>query len=336
MYSLLKPLLFRLNPEVAHRLSLKLLRYGLPLFWAKKMQNSVPSAPCSQWGLHFPNPVGLAAGLDKDGECIDAWLALGFGFVEVGTVTPKPQPGNPRPRLFRLEAEQALINRMGFNNKGVDHLVTRLKQRKLEGIVGVNIGKNKETPLVQAVEDYRYCLEKVYPLADYITLNISSPNTPGLRELQQQQYLEDLLKALKTRQAQLARQHQRLVPLLVKISPDLSPEELYALADLLLRYEIEGVIATNTTLDRTGVRGSKYSTEQGGLSGKPLALKSTVMIKLLHEYCGSRLPIVGVGGILSAQDAQEKFKAGVSLVQLYTGFIYRGPELIREIVSNWG
>lgn len=333
MYSLIKKVLFSLDPELSHRFSLGLLR---PAFSSKLLSafaSNVPSKPLQLLGLNFPNAVGLAAGLDKDGECIDAWFTLGFGFVELGTVTPRPQPGNPKPRLFRLVEAEALINRMGFNNQGVDHLVQNLKRRRLAGIVGVNIGKNKDTPLEKAIDDYRYCLEKVYPLADYVTLNISSPNTPGLRELQSEQYLNDLLSQLKEQQARLMQTHQHKVPLLVKIAPDLSDAELYSLADSLMKYEMEGVIATNTTLDRSAVSQFKESAEAGGLSGKPLFSKSTQVVEKLHTQCGPKLPIVGVGGIFSKEDAALKFSAGASLVQLYTGFIYRGPELIREIVQ---
>ena len=332
MYRLLRKFFFILDPEQSHDWALTLL--SCSWFWriVAFFKPKLVTQAFELWGLRFPNRLGLAAGLDKDGECLDAWFALGFGFVEVGTVTPKAQPGNPKPRLFRLVGASAIINRMGFNNRGVDHLVENLKRRHLPGIVGVNIGKNKDTPLENALDDYRICLTKVYPYADYVVINISSPNTPGLRELQNAEYLDGLLAGLKTEQVALEQQTQRRVPLLVKIAPDLSDDELYSLADSLMHHQIDGVIATNTTLDRSQVLAYKESEEAGGLSGKPLLEKSNEIVRKLHQHCGARLPIIGVGGVQSAEDARTKLAAGASLVQIYTGFIYQGPVLIDQIL----
>ncbi len=332
MYAILRFVLFLLPAEWAHQLCLSFLSV-LPLGVLTGMQRTTPLQPCEQMGLKFSNPVGLAAGLDKDGEAIDAWLALGFGFVEVGTVTPNAQLGNPKPRLFRIPEAEALINRMGFNNRGVDNLVSNLKRRRLPGIVGVNIGKNKDTPLDQALEDYQYCFDKVYPFADYVTVNLSSPNTPGLRELQQGQYLENLVSALKAQQQTLAQRHKRYVPLLIKIAPDLSDEELREMVDCFIRHQIDGVVATNTTLDHSVVTDFENGSEAGGLSGNPLKKLSNNILAKLKVYSQDRFLIVGVGGIFSAEDAKEKKAMGADLVQLYTGLIYRGPGLIREVVG---
>jgi len=285
-------------------------------------------------GITFPNCVGLAAGLDKDGEAIDAFHKMGFGHIEVGTVTPKPQPGNPKPRMFRVKEEEAIINRMGFNNKGVDNLVENLKARRSNILVGVNIGKNKDTPLDEGKNDYLMCMEKVYPHAAYITVNISSPNTPGLRSLQYGELLNELLSELKVKQSVLTEDHGRYVPLALKIAPDLSEKEIDSIAVSLLENKFDAVIATNTTLDRQGIRGLQHAEENGGLSGCPLFHSSTAVIAKLHSKLQKRIPIIGVGGINNAHDAQMKFEAGADLVQIYTGFIYQGPVLIKQIIEN--
>jgi len=284
-------------------------------------------------GLDFPNPVGLAAGLDKDGECIKAWEALGFGFIEVGTVTPRPQPGNPKPRMFRLPPAQALINRMGFNNQGVDFLVEQVRRTRFKGVLGINIGKNADTPVERASDDYLIGLRKVYPWASYITVNISSPNTPGLRDLQYGEALDRLLAALKEEQQRLADVHGRYVPLAIKIAPDLADVDVRTVGQALLRHGMDAVIATNTTFSRAGVESLRHAQETGGLSGAPLMARSTEVVRQLAEVLEGRLPIIAVGGILSGADAAAKIAAGASLVQIYTGFIYRGPELIREAVK---
>ncbi|MCK5719615.1 MAG: quinone-dependent dihydroorotate dehydrogenase [Thiomargarita sp.] len=332
MYRLLRPLLFLLPPETAHYFSLKSLNILhklklMPLFFKQ-----VPNIPYEIMGLKFPNPIGLAAGLDKNGEYIDALASLGFGFIEIGTVTPRPQQGNPRPRLFRLPKTQALINRMGFNNQGVEQLLLNIQKSKFKGILGINIGKNFDTPLEKAVEDYSICLKKVYPYASYVVVNISSPNTPGLRELQHKNQLDILLKHLKQVQQQLATQHQKYVPLVIKIAPDLTPENVAEIAHKLLDYKIDGVIATNTTLSRLGVE--KYIDEIGGLSGVPLLKKSTEIVQQLSTILQDKIPIIANGGIKNVNDVQTKIQAGASLVQIYTGIIYQGPKLIQKIVTE--
>lgn len=284
-------------------------------------------------GLTFKNPLGLAAGLDKDGECIDAFGAMGFGFVEIGTVTPRPQPGNEKPRLFRLVEAGGLINRMGFNNLGVDNLVENVKKAKYDGIIGINIGKNKDTPIEQGKEDYLICMEKIYSYAGYIAVNISSPNTPDLRLLQYGEALDDLLQSIKNKQHLLAEQQQKYVPVVVKIAPDLTEEEIIQISDSLIRHQIDGVVATNTTLDRNLVKGLRYSEEAGGLSGRPVQLKSTEIVRLLAKELKGQLPIIGAGGIDSLIAAREKLVAGASLLQVYSGFIYHGPKLIKNIVN---
>ncbi len=333
-YPFVRKALFQLDPERAHELTFQQLRRvtGTPLECL--VRQKVPAKPVSCMGLTFKNPLGLAAGLDKNGECIDALGAMGFGSIEIGTVTPRPQPGNDKPRLFRLVAAEGLINRMGFNNHGVDHLVENVKRAHYDGVLGINIGKNKDTPVEQGKDDYLICMEKVYPYAGYIAINISSPNTPGLRTLQYGEALDDLLSAIKNKQQQLAEQHHKYVPVAVKIAPDLSHEELIQVADSLLRHNIDGVIATNTTLDRSLVSGMKYCEEAGGLSGRPLQLKSTEIIRLLAAELNDRLPIVGVGGIDSVVAAREKIAAGATLIQIYSGFIFKGPPLIKEIVTH--
>ncbi|MEZ5583905.1 MAG: quinone-dependent dihydroorotate dehydrogenase [Candidatus Competibacteraceae bacterium] len=335
LYDLVRKFLFRLNPETAHDWTLTALRWGCRGPLARWLSTRVPTAPCTVMGIEFPNPVGLAAGLDKNADYLDALGALGFGFIEVGTVTPRPQPGNPKPRLFRLPQAQALINRMGFNNRGVDHLVERLQRARFRGVIGVNIGKNYDTPLEHALDDYRQCLRKVYPHAHYVAVNISSPNTPGLRELQHVDYLDPLLAGLKAEQKTLAERWGNYVPLAVKIAPDLDDTALSTLVKVLLGHNVDAIIATNTTASRRGVEHLPHAGEQGGLSGQPLREPATDIVRRLHELVQDRLPIIAVGGILSGADVRDKQTAGASLVQLYTGLIYRGPALIREAVSAW-
>lgn len=325
MYAIIKPFLFLLPPEVAHDVTLKTLTW-MPRFFFP----TVADDPVEVMGLSFKNRVGLAAGLDKNADYLDGLAKLGFGFIEVGTVTPKPQPGNEKPRLFRLPPAQALINRMGFNNKGVDHLVERVKASHYDGILGINIGKNKTTPNDKAVDDYLTCFNKVYPYASYITVNISSPNTPGLRELQQGTQFIQLLDALKQAQQRNQQTIGRYVPITLKLAPDLSSEQLAFMAEQLLAYRIDGVIATNTTNSRQGVESLADADQQGGLSGKPLQSLSTHCIHTLNDCLQQKIPIIGVGGITDNTSAKEKFTAGASLIQLYTGLIYRGPALVAE------
>ena len=335
MYGLARPFLFRLNAERAHTLGLSMLetayRTGLNPLLARR-----PTPfPVKTLGLTFPNPIGLAAGLDKNGAHIDALFALGFGFVEVGTVTPRPQPGNPKPRMFRLPEHNAIINRLGFNNEGVDALVRNVERAKPRGdaILGINIGRNKDTPNESAERDYLHCLERVYPLADYITINISSPNTAGLRELQEEQALRRLLGALREAQERLGAQHGRRVPMLVKVAPDLADDDIDVTARVLGELQVDGVIATNTTVSRIAVHQHPLSKEVGGLSGEPLMAKSTAVLRMLRTRLPEHIPMIGVGGILSGADAVKKMAAGASLAQIYTGLIYRGPALIGECIE---
>lgn len=334
MYSLIRPFLFRFSAERAHHLSLNALsvchRLGLTPLLARRP----PDCPVEVMGLRFPNPVGLAAGLDKNARHIDALAALGFGFIEVGTVTPRAQPGNPLPRLFRLPAADAIINRMGFNNDGVDALLTAVKASRYDGILGINIGKNKDTPAEQAVDDYLHCLRKVYPLASYVTVNLSSPNTPGLRDLQFGEPLKQLLAALKSAQKALAEEHGRYVPLAVKIAPDMVEDDVRGVARAFVDAGIDAVIATNTTISREAVKGLPYAEETGGLSGAPVRDASTEVIRILADELAGAMPIIGVGGIDSEQAAEEKIAAGAELLQVYTGFIYRGPALIKDAVRG--
>jgi dihydroorotate dehydrogenase len=330
IYPFLRNILFQLPPETSHDLTLQILKQSFNL---RLLPKKIYRAPVNVMGITFPNPVGLAAGLDKNGEYIDALAAFGFGFIEIGTVTPKPQPGNPKARLFRLPKAQAIINRLGFNSKGVDFLIEQLKRTKYQGILGINIGKNFSTPILQAKEDYLYCMECVYPFASYITVNISSPNTPGLRELQFGEYFNNLLASLKNHQKRLHKQFGKYVPLTIKVSPDLNSEEIRAIATSLLQHHIDGLIATNTTVSREAVAGMEFATEKGGLSGQPLFAKSTQVVEEFAKALGNEIPIIAVGGIMDAKDAEEKIKAGASLVQIYTGFIYQGPKLIKEIVD---
>lgn len=332
-YPLIRKLLFQLDPERAHDLVLSKLRQISNTPLACLLSQSVPEKPVSCMGLHFRNPLGLAAGLDKNGECIDALAMMGFSHIEVGTVTPRPQQGNEKPRLFRLEQAQGLINRMGFNNAGVDVLVENIRQAKFSGVLGVNIGKNKTTPVEYSKDDYLLCMEKVYPFAGYIAINISSPNTPGLRSLQYGEALDDLLTAVKNKQQQLQQQQQKYVPLAVKIAPDLTQDELVQIADSLLRHHIDAVIAGNTTLDRSLIQGMPHSHESGGLSGAPLRDKNSAVVRLLAQELRGRLPVIAVGGIDSPAAALEKQACGASLLQIYSGFIYQGPALIKQIIS---
>ncbi len=335
LYPFLRPALFSLDPEDAHRFTLASLDAAHKL----GLLNLLPRAagkPVHVMGIDFPNAVGLAAGMDKDGAHINALAALGFGFIEIGTVTPRPQPGNPKPRLFRLPAAQAIINRMGFNNLGVDNLVKNVAASRFSGVLGINIGKNKDTPNAQAVDDYLACLDKVYVHASYVAVNISSPNTQGLRELQKDEALDALLSAIKLRQSELAQQHGKYVPIALKIAPDLDDAQIAAIAALLMMHRIDAVIATNTTLARNAVAGLPNADEAGGLSGAPVRSASTRVIQALAHHLEGEVPIIGVGGILSGADAQEKIDAGASLVQLYSGLIYKGPELVRECVGKLG
>lgn len=334
-YQIVRNLLFRMEPERAHGTALTALRLGHRLGLNRLIAGNVPDMEQQLMGLRFPNPVGLAAGLDKNGDAIAALSSLGFGFVEVGTVTPRPQAGNPRPRLFRLPEDKALINRLGFNNKGVDYLVRRIRKARYRGVLGVNIGKNLDTPVENALDDYVACMARVYPHADYITVNVSSPNTPGLRELQHGSLLDELLGGLKAEQLRLNVAWGRYVPLVVKIAPDMTDEQLAATADALVRHGMDAVAATNTTLSRPGATAAReHGDETGGLSGRPLMDRSTEVVRLLSNQLQGRLPIIGIGGIGSGADAARKLNAGASLVQLYTGLIYQGPGVVGEIVRR--
>jgi dihydroorotate dehydrogenase len=333
-YQLIRPALFRLNPEIAHHLTLAGLQGLSRLGKLNPLRHSPESSARTVMGLSFPNPVGLAAGLDKNGECIEGLAALGFGFIEIGTVTPRPQPGNIMPRLFRLPEAEAIINRMGFNNKGVDFLLQRVAQSRYRGILGINIGKNRDTPVERALDDYLHCLRKVYSAAGYVTVNISSPNTPGLRTLQTGENLEQLLGGLAAERESLAREQGRRVPLAVKIAPDLEPGDIEAIADALARHGIDAVIATNTTASREGVEGLPHAAEAGGLSGRPVFARSTEVVRQLARALQGKLPIIACGGIFSADDARRKLDAGADLVQIYTGLIYRGPGLVSELVRG--
>lgn len=333
MYPLIRKIFFQCDPEKIHEFTIKSLKNmgGKPISWMYKAR--VPAKPVEVMGIKFPNPVGLAAGLDKNGECINAFDAMGFGFVEIGTITPRPQPGNEKPRIFRLPEANAVINRMGFNNKGVDYLVEQVRQANFNGVLGINIGKNKDTPEENAKDDYIACMKKVYDYASYITINISSPNTPGLRSLQYGEALNELLSAIKDEQSKLAEQYNKYIPVAVKIAPDLTEDEIKDIAQCLIKNKIDAVIATNTTLARDDVKHLEHGNEMGGLSGQPVRKQSTEVIRLLSSILQDKMPIIGVGGIDSAEAAQEKLAAGASLVQVYTGFIYQGPDLVRDIVQ---
>ncbi len=333
MYALARSLLFALDAERAHRLTIAGLRAGYRLGLLGPAIEQQPGQPVQLMGLTFANRIGLAAGFDKNATCVDAMGALGFGFVEVGTLTPRPQEGNPRPRVFRLPPARAVINRMGFPNDGVAAATLRLRQRRYTGVCGVNIGKNAATPLEQATSDYVSALQTVYEYADYVTINISSPNTQGLRQLQEGEQLRPLLRALLTTRVQLAQRVGRTVPLLVKLSPDLSADELTTTAQVIGELELDGVIATNTTVDRAAVAGLPHAQRPGGLSGEPLRERSVAVVRRLRQLLGPGMPLIGVGGISSAADAAAMLGAGADLIQVYTGLIYRGPALVRELVA---
>jgi len=334
IYPLFRTVLFMFDPERAHAISMTLLEIVYRLKLSRVLFGNRKHAPVKVLGLEFPNAVGLAAGLDKNGDHIDALAACGFGFVEIGTVTPRPQPGNPKPRLFRLVKDQAIINRMGFNNAGVEYLVNKVKASKRDCIIGINIGKNRDTSLEHAVDDYVSAFELVYPHADYVAVNISSPNTPGLRDLQHGEELNRLLQTLKQRQQQLSEKYGSYKPLLVKIAPDLSDEEIRQLAYALLEYEVDGAIATNTSSQRPKLKSTGLAAEQGGLSGRPIQSQSDHVLTVLVNELNGKMPVIAVGGIMSSADAQRKIQAGASLVQLYTGFIYSGPQLVSDIADK--
>jgi len=350
-YQIAKPFLFRLDAEIAHDITLKSLKFAEKSGLLALYPKPPICQPRQVMGLNFPNPVGLAAGLDKNGAVIDSMAVLGFGFIEIGTVTPRGQPGNPKPRLFRVKEAQGVINRFGFNNLGVDHLVNNVRAAKFKGgtfnksaanqdsaqqILGINIGKNFDTPIENAVDDYLICMKKVYEHASYITVNISSPNTKNLRALQEKEALSSLLASLKLEQNKLAQQYGKYVPITLKIAPDLTQEQVIEIADLLMQHQMDGVIATNTTLARDAVKGMKNGDETGGLSGAPVRNQSTIVIQQLSKQLQGALPIIGVGGILSAADAVEKIAAGANLVQIYSGLIYKGPKLVHEICEVLG
>jgi dihydroorotate dehydrogenase len=333
IYPLLRAALFTLGAETAHDLSLAALRRFNRGALGDWLKNRVAELPVEIMGIRFPNPVGLSAGLDKNGDCIHGLANLGFGFVEIGTVTPRAQPGNPKPRIFRLPERRAIINRMGFNNAGVDQLVKNVRAAKFDGVLGINIGKNLDTPLEKASDDYLQCMDAVYPYASYITVNVSSPNTPGLRTLQRGDALEELFGALKARQKTLSGTHQKYVPLAVKIAPDLRAVEVDDIAAAVRRHAIDAVVATNTSNSRDGVEGLKFAGEGGGLSGEPLFELSTEVVRQLAKSLGGHTPIIAVGGIMQGADALVKINAGAEMVQLYSGLIYRGPGLIGDCVN---
>ena len=333
IYPLVRKLIFLLKPETAHTVSLWSMDVANKLGLLKLFLGKPVKAPVTVMGIEFLNPVGLAAGLDKNGEHIDALAACGFGFVEIGTVTPRAQPGNPKPRLFRLEADEAIINRMGFNNLGVEYLIDHVKQSQRRCVLGINIGKNRDTSLENAVDDYCSALTQVYAYADYVTINISSPNTPGLRDLQHGEELEKLLSGLKLEQSRLKDVHGKYVPLAVKIAPDLDRQAVAELAKTFIKLNIDGVIATNTTNSREGLRDLKQAQEQGGLSGRPLTQMSDLVLEWLVAELEGKIPVIAAGGVFSAADARRKIELGAALVQVYTGFIYQGPSLIRGCAS---
>lgn len=336
IYKLISPLLFQFDAETVHDFTLNSLKTAERLGSLKFYPAPPVCQPRQVMGITFPNAVGLAAGLDKNAAVIDGMAALGFGFIEVGTVTPRPQPGNPKPRLFRVEEAQGIVNRFGFNNLGVDHLIENVKAAKYKGVLGINIGKNFDTPNENAVDDYLVCMRKVYAYASYITVNISSPNTKNLRALQEKEALSHLLATLKLEQLKLAGTHGRYVPVALKIAPDLAQSQVNEIADLLMQHNIDGVIATNTTLARDMVQGMAHAEETGGLSGAPVREKSTLVIQQLSQRLQGAVPIIGVGGILSGADAVEKIAAGADLVQVYSGLIYKGPKLVHEVCSSLG
>jgi len=326
MYSLLRRALFIADPETAHGLALEGLRLGHGIGATSLLCRTIHQ-PVTVMGLEFPNPVGMAAGMDKNGDYIDALGSVGFGFIEVGTVTPRPQPGNPKPRVFRIEKAHAMINRLGFNNKGVDYLVRQVRKRKFSGILGINIGKNFDTPNENAVDDYLIGLEKVYPHADYITINISSPNTKNLRDLQDAGQLEGLLTTLNARRLELADEYERRVPLVVKVAPDLEDQQIPQIAEVLVRSQFDGLIATNTTISRDEIKGMPHAGEQGGLSGAPVKDRSNHVLAAFRAALPAEIALIGTGGITYGEDAAEKVQLGADLIQFYTGFVYQGPDL---------
>ncbi len=332
MYSLVRRALFIADPETAHGLALEALRLGHGLGATSLLCKTI-SQPVTVMGLEFPNPVGMAAGMDKNGDYIDALGSVGFGFVEIGTVTPRPQPGNPKPRVFRLEKATAMINRLGFNNKGVDYLVRQVQKRKFSGILGINIGKNFDTPNDKAVDDYLIGLEKVYPHADYITINISSPNTRNLRDLQDAEQLDALLGALNSRRIELADEYDKRVPLVVKVAPDLEDQQIPEIAEVVKRSEFDGLIATNTTISREEVKGLPHAEEQGGLSGAPVKDRSNHVLAAFRAALPAEIALIGTGGITRGEDAAEKMELGADLVQFYTGFVYKGPDLVTDCLK---
>jgi dihydroorotate dehydrogenase len=334
MYQSVKKLLFCLSPEVAHTATVKALRLFNKTDIISRLMPKVPSVPCKVMGLEFKNPVGLAAGFDKNGDCINGASQLGFGFIELGTVTPLAQSGNPKPRLFRVTNQDSLINRLGFNNLGVANLLKNVKSSTYNGILGINIGKNFNTPTEKAVADYLYCIEHVYNHTDYLTINLSSPNTPNLRDLQYGDALKRLIEKLKQQQQQLTTLYNKYVPFAVKIAPDITEDNLKKIASIFLDNEVDAVIATNTTIDHSQVQDSKLQAEAGGLSGKLLHNMSTKTIQILATELGNKIPIIGVGGVTDAQTAKEKIEAGASLLQLYTGLIYKGTDLIKEVAES--
>jgi len=334
LYPLFRPLLFALDPEAAHDATFRALDAAAHLGFAQIVAPRLPRTPVTAMGIEFPNPVGLAAGLDKNAAHLAGLATLGFGFLEAGTVTPRPQPGNPKPRMFRLREAEALINRLGFNNDGVERFVANVERSKYRGVLGINLGKNFDTPNERAADDYVAGLRAVYAHAAYVTINISSPNTKGLRDLQSEEALATLLERLKAEQRVLAQVHGRHVPIVVKIAPDLTDDAIRGVARLLIANGVEGVIATNTTIARDAVAGSPHADEPGGLSGRPLFERSNAVIRTLARALDGALPIIGVGGILSGDDAKAKQDAGATLVQLYTGLIYRGPALVAECVET--
>lgn len=330
-YQLIRPFLFMMDPERAHHFTIWALAWAERLGVLKFFMPKPVHAPVTVMGIEFPNQVGLAAGMDKNGDCIMALSRLGFGHIEIGTITPRPQPGNPKKRMFRLPAAEGIINRMGFNNDGVDRLVENVQRSGFQGVLGINIGKNFDTPIEKAVDDYLICLSKVYAHASYVAVNISSPNTKNLRQLQESDELEKLLGALKARQLELAKEHGRYVPMALKIAPDMDPNQIRDIAERLVRHQFDGVIATNTTISRSGVEHLPHGTELGGLSGAPVRAKSTSVIRELAEALrSSGIPVIGVGGILSGEDALEKIHAGAAIVQIYSGMVYRGPDLVNH------
>lgn len=336
MYKLLRNILFCLPAEASHDFALRAMKIGDALGASALLAaNTAGNAqPKRVMGIDFPHVVGLAAGLDKNADYVDALASMGFGFIEVGTLTPRPQPGNPKPRMFRLKSEQAIINRLGFNNKGIEYACENIAKLRDRGVLGINIGKNFDTPVEQANQDYIHCLRRAYQLADYITVNISSPNTPGLRNLQFGDEFNSLLDVLKEEQARLQAQHTIYTPITVKLAPDMTEQQIVSCCESLLERELDGVIATNTTLDRSLVAAHVYGSEAGGLSGAPLSDKSCEVLRCIKAEVGERMPIIGVGGIMSADDAQRRLAAGADLLQIYTGFIYQGPPLIEQILAR--